>query len=155
MGVWATVPVLRGLGIVPKGREEVRLTCCARERPDGGAGARLGSYKHGVSDSLHTIVCTPPEVMPPLFVRDVSRAHWFQALPENDAVYVQVNQIRPDPGETMPEFGPKPAEISVGDTGEERHRGPPPQQRREHRTYTEFLRTLVGPHPQGGEPNSM
>ena len=74
----------------------------------------------------------------------VRRAHWIEALPESDAVYVQVNQIAPDPGETMPEFGLKlrkfladaPVRNVILDL---RHNNGGNTA-----TYTELLRTLVG-----------
>jgi C-terminal processing protease CtpA/Prc len=92
----------------------------------------------------------PPDVMAPLFVRDVPRAHWMEALPESDAVYVQVNQIAPDPGETMTEFGLKlrkfladaPVRNVILDL---RHNNGGNTA-----TYTELLRTLVGHTLQEG-----
>ena len=133
-----TVPILRGLGVVKPGREEVRLTLRSQ---DGKTFERvLGS----VPAQQNRKLVPPPDVMAPLFVRDVLRAHWIEALPESDAVYVQVNQIAPDPGETMPEFGLKlrksladaPVKNVILDL---RHNNGGNTA-----TYTELLRTLVG-----------
>ena len=96
-----TVPILRGLGVVKPGREEVRLTLRSEE------GKTFERVLGSVPAHQNRKLVPPPDVMAPLFVRDVRRAHWIEALPESDAVYVQVNQIAPDPGETMPEFGLK------------------------------------------------
>jgi tetratricopeptide (TPR) repeat protein len=150
-GVLGSIPVLRGVGVVGRNRNEVRLTL----RTNGGATTdrMLGSVaiKPGVDDfAAHRKLAPPPNVTPPLFLRNVPRAHWFQALPESDAIFVQVNQIAPDRGETMPEFGLKlrkylsetPANNIIldlrhnngGNTG----------------SYTELLRTLVGHRIQEG-----
>ena len=133
-----TVPILRGLGVVKPGREEVRLTLRSQ---DGKTFERvLGSVPAHQNRKL----VPPPDVMAPLFVRDVRRAHWMEALPESDAVYVQVNQIAPDPGETMPEFGLKLRQ-SLADAPvrnvilDLRHNNGGNTA-----TYTELLRTLVG-----------
>jgi tetratricopeptide (TPR) repeat protein len=47
----------------------------------------------------------PPRVKPPLFLQNLKELHWFQALPEHDAIYVQVNNIMPDQDETLQQFG--------------------------------------------------
>jgi tetratricopeptide (TPR) repeat protein len=47
----------------------------------------------------------PPRVQAPLFLRRVQESHWEQALPERNALYVQMNQVRNDPDETLPAFG--------------------------------------------------
>jgi hypothetical protein len=47
----------------------------------------------------------PPNVPPPMFLSDVSQAHWERMLPERDALYVQLNQSLDDKDETLREFG--------------------------------------------------
>ena len=48
----------------------------------------------------------PPNVQAPLFLRQVeNEVHWFEAIPDRSAIYVQVNNMAPDEGETLPEFG--------------------------------------------------
>jgi len=86
----------------------------------------------------------PPSVAtPPLFVRNVSRAHWLESLPKSDAVFVQVNQIARDPDESMAEFGLKLRKF-LADTPVKnvildlRHNNGGNTF-----TYTEMLRTLV------------
>lgn len=86
----------------------------------------------------------PKGVAPPLFLRSMAQNHWELPLPEHDAVYVQVNQMRPDSGETLPQFGRRLREVlstvraknlivdvrhnNGGDTY----------------SYTELLRTIIG-----------
>jgi len=47
----------------------------------------------------------PPGVKPPLFLRDVDQKHWELALPEHDALYVQINNLVDDQDEKLPDFG--------------------------------------------------
>ncbi|MES2521446.1 MAG: hypothetical protein V4617_02025 [Gemmatimonadota bacterium] len=47
----------------------------------------------------------PPRVQAPVFLRNTQESHWEQALPERSAVYVQFNQVRDDPTETLRAFG--------------------------------------------------
>lgn len=41
---------------------------------------------------------------PPLHLKNVDQTFWFEHLPEQDAVYVQFNQVRDDPDEPLEEF---------------------------------------------------
>lgn len=51
----------------------------------------------------------PPNVKPPLFLskigREIEQEHWETALPEHNALYVQVNGLSSDKDETLPAFG--------------------------------------------------
>jgi hypothetical protein len=51
----------------------------------------------------------PPNVGPPMFLskmqRQVQELHWEVALPEHDALYVQVNNLVDDKDETLAQFG--------------------------------------------------
>jgi hypothetical protein len=51
----------------------------------------------------------PPNVEPPLFLskmqRQIQQLHWDVALPEHDAIYVQVNNLLDDKDETLARFG--------------------------------------------------
>jgi hypothetical protein len=47
----------------------------------------------------------PPRVPAPLFLQRVAQQHWFVDLPEQDAVFVQVNQVQPSSQETLTGFG--------------------------------------------------
>jgi len=132
-----SIPVLRGLGVLKPGREDVRLTLKLK---DGQAVERVLAP---VAQEQERKLGPPPVASPPLFVRDVPRAHWLEALPESDAVFVQVNQIAPDPEESMGDFGLKlrkflsetPVKNVILDV---RHNNGGNTF-----TYTEMLRTLV------------
>jgi tetratricopeptide (TPR) repeat protein len=132
-----SIPVLRGLGVLKPGQEEVRL---ALKLKDGQAVERLLAP---VAQEQERKLGPPPVATPPRFVRDVPRAHWLESLPESDAVFVQVNQIAPDPDESMAEFGLKlrrfladtPVKNVILDL---RHNNGG-----DTFTYTEMLRTLV------------
>lgn len=54
-------------------------------------------------------IVAPPNVAPPPFLskmqREVQQLHWEAALPEHDAMYVQVNNIIDDKDETLAQFG--------------------------------------------------
>ncbi len=47
----------------------------------------------------------PPQVQPPMYLRNLQENHWEQALPERSALYVQINQMANDPAESLPAFG--------------------------------------------------
>lgn len=48
---------------------------------------------------------TPDAPEPPLHLRNVGEAHWFETMPEHRAVYVQFNQVRDEREESLAEFG--------------------------------------------------
>lgn len=133
-----SVPILRGLGVLKPGRQEVRLALRS------GEGKVFERVLGSVPAQQNRKLVPPPNVVAPLFVRDVPRAHWMEALSESDAIYLQVNQIAPDPGETMAEFGLK-LRRSLTDTPVKnvildlRHNNGGNTF-----SYTELLRTLVG-----------
>jgi tetratricopeptide (TPR) repeat protein len=47
----------------------------------------------------------PPAVTPPLFLSRMDRTFWEHPLPEHDAFYIQVNNIRNETDETLVRFG--------------------------------------------------
>ena len=132
-----SIPVLRGLGVLKPGREDVRLALKLQD------GQEVERVLVPVPQEQERKLGPPPVGTPPLFVRDVPRAHWLQPLPDRDAVFVQVNQIAPDPEESMAEFGLKlrrvladaPVKNVILDL---RHNNGGNTF-----TYTELLRTLV------------
>lgn len=92
---------LRGMGAI-EDTGEVRLVL---QRPGGRRQtvslATLDQSMPGRQDRM----VAPAGVEPPLFVRELDQRHWTQALPEHDALYVQVNNISPDEDETLQQFG--------------------------------------------------
>jgi len=131
-----SIPVLRGLGVLKPGRDEVRLTL----EKDGQEVERVLAP---VAQEQERKLGPPPVATPPLFVRNVPRAHWLESLPKSDAVFVQVNQIAADTDESMAEFGLKLRKF-LADTPVKnvildlRHNNGGNTF-----TYTEMLRTLV------------
>jgi hypothetical protein len=135
MGV---VQSLRGIGVVPAGHNDVRLTLRSR---DGKTYERV--VASGAKPPQRKLLA-PIDATPPMFLKKVSRNHWFEAMPEANAVFVQVNQVSPDPDETMQQFGlnlrkflaDNPVKNVIVDL---RHNNGGNTA-----TYTDLLRTLVG-----------
>ncbi|HEX8394899.1 MAG TPA: S41 family peptidase [Longimicrobium sp.] len=91
---------LKGMGAI-RATDAVNLTV---QRP--GAAIRrvslptLAASMEGRQDKL----LAPPGVTPPLFLSDLGQTLWERALPEHDAVYVQVNNLKADTDETLDQF---------------------------------------------------
>lgn len=94
----ASAQELKGLGIVPR-TDRIELTL---RLPSGAVVTRaLGSAASRTSTKLHA---APGHAPPPAFA-NVDRAHWLAPLPDAHGLYVQVNQIADDPGESLETFG--------------------------------------------------
>ena len=128
---------LEGLGIVAAS-DSVTLGLESR------AGARRTVTAATTPVGPRPKLVAPPAVPPPLFLRDVAQAHWEQPLPEHDALYVQLNQMRDDRDESLPAFGRrmwdviverKPTSVIV----DVRHNNGG-----SNTLHTELLRTLIG-----------
>lgn len=111
--------VLKGLGIAGAAdRAELTL-----RMPDG----RTVKKTLGVRDETRPTdwsrrLNAPPSVPAPLFLSQIRENHWFQALPDRHAIFVQVNNILPDEDETMPQFGLRLRQaIADGAGGKPRH----------------------------------
>jgi hypothetical protein len=97
----AETAYLKGLGAT-RSVDSVDLTV----QPPGGsvrqvALATLETAPVGRQDKL----VAPRGVTPSLFLRDLAQHHWELALPEHDALYVQVNNLLDEEGETLAQFG--------------------------------------------------
>ncbi|HEX2210349.1 MAG TPA: S41 family peptidase [Longimicrobium sp.] len=103
--VWNTADLnstynLKGMGAI-RSTDAVSLTV---QRP--GAAVRpvtlptLAASMEGRQDRL----LAPPGVAPPLFLSDLGQTLWERALPEHDAHYVQVNNLKADTDETLDQF---------------------------------------------------
>lgn len=102
MEALSNLQMLRGIGVIPKGHDEVRLTLRAR---DGKESEALVGY---VGQASPRKLIPPPVVAAPMFLRDVPNKHWFQPMPDSDALFVQVNQMSNiRGGETLEQFGLK------------------------------------------------
>ena len=51
---------------------------------------------------------------PPLYLRHMDKAQWFEYLPDQKTVYFQFNGVRNDPGESLPGFAQKLIEFVEG-----------------------------------------
>jgi tetratricopeptide (TPR) repeat protein len=91
--------VLNGLSITQQpDRAELTL-----RMPDGSTAVKtLKSIK---ATEFLLKLNPPPKVQAPLFLKNVKEMHWLQALPEHQAIYVQINNIMADKDETMAQFG--------------------------------------------------
>jgi tetratricopeptide (TPR) repeat protein len=131
--------MLRALGIAGPNKADVRLTVKA-------ADGKMKDMSIGIIPSPQQVnnkLAPAPSVAPPMFLRDMKRPHWFERLPNQDAMYVQLNQVADAPDETLPAFGlrlrkalrEKPVKHLIFDV---RHNNGGTTQ-----TYPELLRTLI------------
>ena len=93
-----SIPYLAGLGIV-KSAESIALVV---QKPGGPKrSVTVGTPQYEAPGKL----VAPPLVETPLFLRDTKQYHWHQALPEHDALYVQLNGVANDKDETLVQYG--------------------------------------------------
>ncbi len=102
----ASTYYLKGIKAI-KSLDSVPLTV---QQPDGG-GSRtvtLSTLTAPLAPRMDRMVA-PANIEPPLFLskigRDVQDFHWEKALPEHDALYVQVNNLRDEKDETLAQYG--------------------------------------------------
>jgi hypothetical protein len=92
---------LKGIGATQR-TDSVRLTVQLPGQP-----ARVvtlptsDSARAGRQDRL----VAPPRVAAPLFLSNMAKVFWHQPLPEHDALYVQVNNLKDAPDETLAQYG--------------------------------------------------
>ncbi len=91
--------VLNGLGVTQHSdRAELTLNM-----PDGSIVVK--TLKSTQATEFNLKLAPPPKVQAPLFLKNMKEMHWVEPLPEQQALYVQVNNIMADPDETMAQFG--------------------------------------------------
>lgn len=91
--------LLEGLGVTPSSLEaQLSLQTKGGRNVD-----RI--IKASSTADLPAKLVPPAGVPTPLFLRNVKESHWMELWPESDTAYVQVNQIFPDPDETLAQFG--------------------------------------------------
>jgi hypothetical protein len=86
----------------------------------------------------------PPGVAPPLFLKDPGRPHWHQAMPEHDALYVQLNAVSDGKDETLTQYALRLRGLLGASAPNNlildlRHNGGGSTN-----LYPEFLRTMIG-----------
>lgn len=96
-----TLQFLRGIGVVPAGKKDVQLTLVT---PDG---KTVRPVLGTVPRDQNRFLVPPAGVATPLFLKDVDNPHWFEPMPESDAVYAQVNGIDDAEKETLAQYGLK------------------------------------------------
>ena len=111
--------VLKGLGIADTAdRAELTL-----RMPDGRTVTKTLSVRDETPPtSWSRRLNAPPNVPAPLFLSQIRENHWFRALPEHHAIFVQLNNVMPDEDETMPQLGLRLRKaIADGAGGKPRH----------------------------------
>lgn len=93
----------------------------------------------------------PGGVPAPLFLARMDQKHWEQALPEHDAVYVQMNNVSDDADESLAAFGQRLRTVLAEQDPQNlvvdlRHNNGGSTN-----LYVEFLRTVVGFSAQPGK----
>ncbi|MDF1504453.1 hypothetical protein [Roseisolibacter sp. H3M3-2] len=106
MHVWgaadlASTPHLRGTRVIGGGDT---TTLTVRGRDGRTRTVRVPTDGPGLPGRQDRLVA-PPGAEAPLFLRALDQSHWDAPLPGHDAHYVQLNQVRPDPDETVAQFG--------------------------------------------------
>jgi hypothetical protein len=92
--------VLKGLGVIQQAdRAQLKL----RMR-DGSVASRTVKVTETPTPPNMKLTA-PPVVQAPLFLKNLKEMHWLESLPKQNALYVQVNNIMPDPDETLEQFG--------------------------------------------------
>jgi hypothetical protein len=104
--VWAAATltetaVLKGIGAT-RGIDSVRLTVQKPgQAPRTVTLATRDSARAGRQDRM----VAPPTVAAPMFLRNLAKTFWHQAVPEHDALYVQINNLRNAQDETLVAYG--------------------------------------------------
>ena len=95
-----SIAYLRGLGIA-KSAESIEVTL---QKPKQSR-RTLTISPVAPSTFYETLrLVPPPGIETPLFLRQAKQAHWHQALPEHEALYVQLNSVGDEPDETLAQF---------------------------------------------------
>jgi tetratricopeptide (TPR) repeat protein len=99
----AETAYLKGLGFTDS-VDSVRLTL---EPRDGRTRTVTLATSPTAPEGRQDRLVPPPGVAAPLFLRDIAepQKHWETSLPEHDALYVQVNNLVDEEGETLARFG--------------------------------------------------
>lgn len=97
----AVTGLLKGLGAIAR-TDSVSLTVQLR---DGATRTMVIATRDSARPGRQDRLVAPPDVAPPLFLRDLAQSHWETDLPEHDATYVQFNNVVNDSDETLAAFG--------------------------------------------------
>jgi tetratricopeptide (TPR) repeat protein len=130
---------LKGIGATAR-TDSVRLTV---QKPGQAARTVTLASRDSARPGRQDRLVAPPGAPAPMFLRNLGQAFWHEAVPEHDALYVQVNNLVNRPEETLAAYGRRL--WSVADTTRAknlivdlRHNNGGTTQ-----LYPELLRTLV------------
>jgi hypothetical protein len=97
MNLLHSIPYLRGLGIA-KSTGSVQVTLQKQRQPRRTLTVAASSFRETARLMPMTGVETP------LFLREAKEVHWHQPLPEQDALYVQLNGVGNEPDESLAQY---------------------------------------------------
>lgn len=148
-GLLRRAPYLVGLGLAPEAAAPIRLTI---EGPGGGASRDIDVVPDKAGSPVaFKLLPAPPRVPTPLFLSRQAEHHWHVAVTDHDAVFVQLNNVLDEEGESLAAYGLRlrrdlasadPSNLIVDlrqNTGGATA------------LYPEFLRTVVGFSQQPGK----
>jgi len=92
---------LKGLGGTGR-TDSVRLTV---QLPGRASRTVMLATRDSARPGRQDRLVAPPGVRAPLFLSRLSQTFWHQSVPEHDALYVQVNNLVDDEGETLERYG--------------------------------------------------
>jgi tetratricopeptide (TPR) repeat protein len=130
---------LKGIGAIQR-TDSVRL---AVQMPGQAARTVTLATRDSARPGRQDRMVAPPGVPAPPFLRNLARTFWHEAVPRHDALYVQINNLRNAPDETLAAYGrrlwsvadsARPANLII----DLRHNNGGTTQ-----LYPELLRTLV------------
>ena len=97
----AVTHLLKGYGAIARA-DSVPVTVQMR---DGATRTVTLATRDSARPGRQDRLVAPPNVAPPLFLRELTQNHRELALPEHDATYVQFNNVVNDSDETLADFG--------------------------------------------------
>ena len=92
---------LKGIGAIQR-TDSVRLVV---QRPGQAARTVTLATRDSARPGRQDRMVAPPGVPAPMFLRNLARTFWHEALPGHDALYVQINNLRNAPDETLATYG--------------------------------------------------
>lgn len=92
---------LKGIGATQR-TDSVRLTV---QRPGQAPRTVTLATRNSARAGRQDRLVAPPGTAAPMFLRNLAQTFWHEAIPEHDALYVQVNNLRNAPDETLPAYG--------------------------------------------------
>jgi tetratricopeptide (TPR) repeat protein len=92
---------LKGLG----GTASADSVSLAVQLPGGAARTVTVATRDSARPGRQDRLVAPPGGVAPMFLRNLSQTFWHARVPEHDAMYLQVNNLKDAPGETLTAYG--------------------------------------------------